>query len=207
MAVIPARLHAARTEFSRDSKTTGVPSPNRASPLSTRPGPCSAPTPPCSRISISVSALLRRRTTDGGKSGVRNPSPGFLNFFYHVVITFDRRSFARKLCSHAPPGHLSPHRDSAAAHCGLLFSRNVSQFSYDRVNRKHSDRAAHKLYNMASNAQASGADLRAEELRRRNVAGQPAASPSAQAQSAEKSKEKVCASRFQLQPQSIRLGN
>ncbi|KAK7182897.1 PMT-domain-containing protein [Paraphaeosphaeria sporulosa] len=44
---------------------------------------------------------------------------------------------------------------------------------------------------MASNAQATGADPRAEELRRRNVAGQPAATPQvAQAPSAEKSKEK-----------------
>ncbi len=45
---------------------------------------------------------------------------------------------------------------------------------------------------MASNAQTTGADPRAEELRRRNVAGQAAPAPAvAKAPSAEKSKEKA----------------
>ncbi|KAK7182896.1 uncharacterized protein CC84DRAFT_518584 [Paraphaeosphaeria sporulosa] len=78
---------AARTEFSRDPKTTGVPSPNLATPLPTRQGPCSARTSPCSTISISVHALLRRLSTDGGNSGVCISSSGLLIFFYRLVIS------------------------------------------------------------------------------------------------------------------------
>lgn len=103
-----------------------------------------------------------------------------------------------KLRSHAPPGHLSPHCDSPAAHRGPGFYRNVSRPACDGLNNKGT-RQRCRLHNMASNAQATGADPRAEEMRRRNVAGLPAATPQvAQAPSTEKSKEKVGASGLRL---------
>jgi hypothetical protein len=112
-------LWYATRELSRDPKTTGVPS--RMWPRPCLRGWALAQLNVALQYNFYFGTLSCVDATPTGDKLVcaihlSDSSSSLLS----IVIPFDRRSFPwSSIRSHAPPGHLSPHRASTAAHCGL----------------------------------------------------------------------------------------
>jgi hypothetical protein len=144
------------------------------------------------RISISVIthhvSCLYRIAEGVNSASDGHPSSQFLRFSYPPCNSlFFFHSF-KVVVPELPPRLYPPTRPGRVPcqpHTLPSTARALRLFSKD-TNHTWS-------HNMASPAQSSGVDGRAEELRRRNVAGQPAAGAPvvAQAPVTEKSKEKV----------------